>query len=123
MEEQQELEGVGHLIPMIEFAQRLSRHHNLQISFLVPTCAPPSEAQTTLLSFLPPVTLSDLPPNGKMESISCVAVHRSLPSLRHTLLSLLHPLLRNRRLRPRQTTQRSPLRLLPYQRHAFVFLQ
>ncbi|TKY75485.1 UDP-glycosyltransferase 72B3 [Spatholobus suberectus] len=89
--------GMGHLLPMIEFAKRLSRHHNLPVTFLIPTYAPPSNAQTTLLSSLPrfishtflsPATLSDLPPNTQIDTLISLAVLRSLPSLRHSLLSL-----------------------------------
>ncbi|ESW09352.1 hypothetical protein PHAVU_009G120600 [Phaseolus vulgaris] len=89
--------GMGHLIPMIEFAKRLCRHHNLRITFFIPTYAPPSTALTTVLTSLPPLisytflptlTLSDIPPNAKMETIISVTLLRSLPSLRHALLSL-----------------------------------
>ncbi|XP_047152438.1 hydroquinone glucosyltransferase-like [Vigna umbellata] len=89
--------GMGHLIPMIQFAKRLCRHHNLRITFLIPTNAPPSQAQTTILTslpslishvFLPTVTLTDIPPNAKMETIISVTVLRSLLYLRHALLSL-----------------------------------
>ncbi|XP_014498589.1 hydroquinone glucosyltransferase [Vigna radiata var. radiata] len=89
--------GMGHLMPMIQFAERLCRHHNLRITFLIPTNAPPSHAQTTILTSLPPlishvflptVTLTDIPPNAKMETIISVSILRSLPYLRHALLSL-----------------------------------
>nr|UTM61880.1 UDP-glycosyltransferase 20354 [Pueraria montana var. lobata] len=85
--------GMGHLIPMVEFAKRLSRHHNLQVTFLIPTNAPPSKAQTTLLSsishiFLPPVTLSEVPPNTQMDTLVSLTLLRSFPSLRHRLVSL-----------------------------------
>ncbi|KAI5421977.1 hydroquinone glucosyltransferase [Lathyrus oleraceus] len=90
--------GMGHLIPMIEFAKRLTNHHNLPVIFIIPSDAPPSKAQTTVLSslphgishiFLPPVTLSDLPPNTKPEPLMTITVLRSLPSLHQTLLSLM----------------------------------
>ncbi|XP_027337373.1 hydroquinone glucosyltransferase-like [Abrus precatorius] len=89
--------GMGHLIPMIEFAKRLTRHHNLHVTFLIPTNAPPSKPQTTLCSslsraishlFLPQVPLSDLPPNTKIETLISLTVLRSLPSLRHSLAAL-----------------------------------
>ncbi|GAU29930.1 hypothetical protein TSUD_360450 [Trifolium subterraneum] len=89
--------GMGHLIPMIEFAKRLINHHNLHVTFIIPTDGPPSKAQTTVLTslpcdishiFLPPITLSGLPPNTKIEPLISPSVLRSLPSLRHTLLSL-----------------------------------
>ncbi|XP_058745523.1 UDP-glycosyltransferase 72B1-like [Vicia villosa] len=90
--------GMGHLIPMIEFAKRLTNHHNLPVTFIIPSDAPPSKAQTTLLSslppaishiFLPPVTLSDLPPNTKLDPLMTLTILRSLPSLHQTLLSLI----------------------------------
>ncbi|XP_027335907.1 hydroquinone glucosyltransferase-like [Abrus precatorius] len=89
--------GMGHLIPMIEFAKRLTRHHSLHVTFLIPTNAPPSKPQTTLFSplpraishvFLPQVSLSDLPPNTKIETIISLTVLRSLPSLRHSLVAI-----------------------------------
>ncbi|XP_061349904.1 hydroquinone glucosyltransferase-like [Gastrolobium bilobum] len=89
--------GMGHLIPMIEFAKRLTCHHNLAVTFIIPTDGPPSKAQTTVLRslpraishiFLPPVTLSDLPLDTKVGSLICNIVLRSLPSLRRALLSL-----------------------------------
>nr|QDM38907.1 UDP-glycosyltransferase UGT72B43 [Glycyrrhiza uralensis] len=89
--------GMGHLIPMIEFAKRLFLNHGLHVAFLIPTDGPPSKAQTTVLSslprgishvFLPPVTLSDLPPDTKIEPLISLTVLRSLPSLSHSLLSL-----------------------------------
>ncbi|KEH18691.1 putative hydroquinone glucosyltransferase [Medicago truncatula] len=89
--------GMGHLIPMVEFAKRLSKH-NLPITFIIPNDGPPSKAQTTVLTslphgishvFLPPVTLSDLPPNTKPEPLMIATILRSLPSLHQTLLSLM----------------------------------
>ncbi|KAE9605726.1 hypothetical protein Lal_00025364 [Lupinus albus] len=89
--------GMGHLIPLTEFAKRLILHHNLSVTIIIPTNSPPSMAQTTVLRslpsaisyiFLPPVTLSDLPPHTKAEPLISLTVLRSLPSLRHSLLSL-----------------------------------
>ncbi|XP_058745522.1 hydroquinone glucosyltransferase-like [Vicia villosa] len=89
--------GMGHLIPMTEFAKRLTNHHNLPVTFIIPSDAPPSKAQTTVLSslppsishiFLPPVSLSDLPPNTRPEPLMTLTILRSLPSLHQTLLSL-----------------------------------
>ncbi|KAJ1429517.1 UDP-glycosyltransferase family, conserved site [Sesbania bispinosa] len=86
--------GMGHLIPMIELAKRLTSHHNLPVTFIIPTHAPPSNPQTTLLHslpppishlFLPPVTL---PPNTTAESLISLTILLSLPSLRQTLISL-----------------------------------
>ncbi|KAF1863507.1 hypothetical protein Lal_00030544 [Lupinus albus] len=88
--------GMGHLIPMIEFAKTLLLHHNLSFIFIIPTDSPPSKAQTTVLrslpsaishTFLPPVTLPDLPLGTKIETIISLTVLHSLPSLRRALLS------------------------------------
>ncbi|XP_027350575.1 hydroquinone glucosyltransferase-like [Abrus precatorius] len=89
--------GMGHLIPMIEFAKRVVGYHNLEVTFVIPTDGPPSKAQTTVLqalpksishTFLPPVSLSDLPPDSKIETLISLTVLRSLPSLRHAFRSL-----------------------------------
>nr|BBB16127.1 UDP-glucosyltransferase [Indigofera tinctoria] len=89
--------GMGHLIPMIEFAKRLVLHHNLAVTFIIPTDGPPSKAQKTVLqslpaaishTFLPPVDLSDLPPDAMIETIISVTVLRSLPSIRDLFRSL-----------------------------------
>ncbi|CAJ1961264.1 unnamed protein product [Sphenostylis stenocarpa] len=89
--------GMGHLIPMIEFAKRVIRYHNLAVTFVIPTDGPPSKAQTAVLqalphsishTFLSPVTLSDLPPDAKIETIISHTVRRSLPSLRQAFHSL-----------------------------------
>ncbi|KAJ1413785.1 UDP-glycosyltransferase family, conserved site [Sesbania bispinosa] len=88
--------GMGHLIPMIEFAKRIIQHHNLQVTFVIPTEGPPSKAQITVLQalpksishiFLPPVSFSDLPPHSKIETLISLTVLRSLPSLRDTFRS------------------------------------
>ncbi|ESW19284.1 hypothetical protein PHAVU_006G111400 [Phaseolus vulgaris] len=89
--------GMGHLIPMIEFAKRVVRYHNLSVTFVIPTQGPPSKAQTAVLhalpdsishTFLPPVTLSDLPPDAMIETTMSHVVLRSLPSLREAFHSL-----------------------------------
>ncbi|CAI8615693.1 unnamed protein product [Vicia faba] len=89
--------GMGHLIPMIEFAKRIPLHQNLHITFLIPNEGPPSKAQITVLqslpssishTFLPPVSFSDLPSTTKVETIISLTVLRSLPSLRQTIHSL-----------------------------------
>jgi len=83
--------GMGHLIPMIEFAKRIILHQNIQITFIIPTEGPPSKAQKTVLqslpnsishTFLPPVSFPDLPPNTGIETIISLTILRSLPSLR-----------------------------------------
>ncbi|MED6224835.1 hypothetical protein PIB30_087958 [Stylosanthes scabra] len=90
--------GMGHLIPMIEFAKRLTHHHNsIAVHFIIPCDGPPSAAQTTVLrslpaaishTFLPPISLSDLPSDTKIEPLISLTMVRSLPSLHRTLASL-----------------------------------
>lgn len=88
--------GMGHLIPMIEFAKRLVVH-DLSVAFVIPTDGPPSKAQKTVLhslppsishTFLPPASLSDLPHASKIETVISLTVLRSLPSLRDALRAL-----------------------------------
>ncbi|MED6119201.1 hypothetical protein PIB30_009600 [Stylosanthes scabra] len=90
--------GIEHLIPMLELAKTLIiRHPNITLTLIIPSSTPPSAAHTTLLRSLPPsishtffplVSLSDLPPNTKHESIFFLTILRSIPSLRRTLLAL-----------------------------------
>ncbi|KAK7338031.1 hypothetical protein VNO77_18628 [Canavalia gladiata] len=89
--------GMGHLIPMIEFAKRLVRYHNLEVTFVIPTDGPPSKAQASVVQalpksishiFLPPVTLSDLPQDSQIETLISLTVLRSLPSLRDAFRSI-----------------------------------
>ncbi|XP_021748197.1 hydroquinone glucosyltransferase-like [Chenopodium quinoa] len=54
--------GMGHLIPVVEFAKLLHHHHHFSISLLLPSSSPPTTAQTTFLSALPPaISLTFLP--------------------------------------------------------------
>ncbi|KAG4914100.1 hypothetical protein JHK82_054683 [Glycine max] len=89
--------GMGHLIPMIEFAKRAVRYHNLAVTFVIPTDGPPSKAQKAVFqalpdsishTFLPPVNLSDFPPGTKIETLISHTVLLSLPSLRQAFHSL-----------------------------------
>lgn len=90
--------GMGHLIPLVELAKRLVHQHNLSITFIVPTDGSPSKAQKSVLeslpstinsTFLPPVSLIDLPGDTKIETTITHTVKRSLPSLRDVLKSLI----------------------------------
>ncbi|XP_010266460.1 PREDICTED: hydroquinone glucosyltransferase [Nelumbo nucifera] len=90
--------GMGHLIPLIEFAKRLVHHHHFTVTFIVPTDGPPSKAQTSVLDslpktisslFLPPVNFDDLPDDAKIETRISLTVVRSLPSLRDALKTLV----------------------------------
>ncbi|KAJ9188247.1 hypothetical protein P3X46_003619 [Hevea brasiliensis] len=91
--------GMGHLIPLVELAKRIvSQHNDLFITFIVPTDGSPSKAQKSVLeslpttissTFLPPVDLSDLPEDTKIETVISITVARSLPSVRDVLKSLV----------------------------------
>ncbi|GLT79745.1 hypothetical protein SLA2020_512220 [Shorea laevis] len=87
--------GMGHLIPLVEFAKRLVSLHNISLTFIIPTDGPPSKAQKSTLDslpasighvFLPPVNLTEV--HAKIETLISLTVVRSLPSLRDVLKSL-----------------------------------
>lgn len=90
--------GMGHLIPLAEFAKRLVRRHSFAVTFVIPNDGSPSKAQRSLLdslppsityAFLPPVSFDDLPADTtRIETIIALTLARSLPSLRDELRSL-----------------------------------
>ncbi|XP_007051600.2 PREDICTED: hydroquinone glucosyltransferase [Theobroma cacao] len=89
--------GMGHLIPLVEFAKRLVHQHNFTVTFVIPTDGSPSKAQKSTLDslpssidsvFLPPVDLSDLPEGSKIETVISLTVARSLSFIRDALKSL-----------------------------------
>ncbi|KAI3982146.1 hypothetical protein MKX01_019052 [Papaver californicum] len=84
--------GMGHFIPLVEFAKRLVLNHSISIKFTIPTetNSPPSEAQKSVLDSLPgsidcifltPVNLSDLPNDAPGASRIALTVNRSLSCL------------------------------------------
>nr|6SU6_A Chain A, Glycosyltransferase [Persicaria tinctoria]6SU6_B Chain B, Glycosyltransferase [Persicaria tinctoria]6SU7_A Chain A, Glycosyltransferase [Persicaria tinctoria]6SU7_B Chain B, Glycosyltransferase [Persicaria tinctoria]6SU7_C Chain C, Glycosyltransferase [Persicaria tinctoria]6SU7_D Chain D, Glycosyltransferase [Persicaria tinctoria]AUO17147.1 PtUGT72B29 indoxyl glucosyltransferase [Expression vector pTMH307] len=86
--------GMGHLIPLAEFAKRLLPRFTF--TFAVPTSGPPSSSQRDFLSslpasidtsFLPEVDLSDAPSDAQIETLMSLMVVRSLPSLRDLIAS------------------------------------
>ncbi|XVE77257.1 hypothetical protein DITRI_Ditri13aG0047600 [Diplodiscus trichospermus] len=90
--------GMGHLIPLVEFAKRLVHQHNFTVTFVIPTDDSPSKAQKLTLDslpisidyvFLPPVDLSDLPQDSKIETLISLTVARSLSFLRDAFKSLV----------------------------------
>ncbi|KAL4363154.1 hypothetical protein GQ457_04G030750 [Hibiscus cannabinus] len=90
--------GMGHLIPLVEFAKRFVHQHNFTVTFVIPTGDSPTKAQKSALDslpssidyvFLPPVDLSDLPRDAKIETVISSTVARSLSFLRDTLKSLV----------------------------------
>ncbi|XP_043717303.1 hydroquinone glucosyltransferase-like [Telopea speciosissima] len=87
--------GMGHLIPLVEFAKRFVLHHDFSITFTIPTIeGSPIKAQKEILDTLPncintiflsPVNLDDLSKDTKVETRIYLTILRSLPSLHDTL--------------------------------------
>lgn len=89
--------GMGHLIPLGEFAKRLHLLHGVTATFIVPTDGPLSSAQSAFFSdlpaavdhvLLPPVNFDDLPADVKIETRISLTITRSLPAIRRALASL-----------------------------------
>ncbi|CAH2069267.1 unnamed protein product [Thlaspi arvense] len=83
--------GMGHLIPLVQFAKRLVHRHGFTVTFIVVGEGPPSKAQRTVLNslpssiasvFLPPADLTDRPPTTRIETRISLTVSRSNPELR-----------------------------------------
>ncbi|KAF5189040.1 Udp-glycosyltransferase 72b1 [Thalictrum thalictroides] len=90
--------GMGHLIPVIEFAKRLIFHHDFLVTFLIPNDGSPIKAQEKLLNslpksinymFLPPVNFDDLSDDVEVETRICLTFSRSLSSLRVALKDMV----------------------------------
>ncbi|WOL02133.1 hypothetical protein Cni_G10852 [Canna indica] len=88
--------GIGHIIPLAEFAKILVARYGFSVT-IITLAASACEAQSALLSSLPPaisslalppVPLDDLSPDARIETIMSVAVVRSLPDLRRALSQL-----------------------------------
>ncbi|KAK4551257.1 hypothetical protein RGQ29_032433 [Quercus rubra] len=89
--------GMGHLIPLVEFAKLLLLHHDFHITFIIPTIGSPSKAMKEVLQalptsidhvFLPPVSLEELEGVKPGIQITLTMTH-SLPPLRDVLTSLV----------------------------------
>ncbi|XP_043715954.1 hydroquinone glucosyltransferase-like [Telopea speciosissima] len=90
--------GMGHLIPLVEFAKRFVLLHDFNITFTIPTIeGSPTNAQKEILDSLPkcintiflsPVSLDDISKDTKVETRIYLTILRSLPSL-HEVLKLL----------------------------------
>ncbi|XVF53043.1 hypothetical protein PTKIN_Ptkin05aG0067800 [Pterospermum kingtungense] len=83
--------GMGHLIPLIEFAKLLVHDHKFAITFIIPNDGSPMKLQRQLLSalpgtissiFLPPVSFDDLSEDAKNETRIVLSLTRSLHLLR-----------------------------------------
>ncbi|CAK9165799.1 unnamed protein product [Ilex paraguariensis] len=90
--------GMGHLIPIVEFAKRFILQHNyFTITLVIPNDGPLSKAQNTFLEALPnginyitlpPVNFDDLNDDIKVETKVKLIVNRSVPSVRNVLKQL-----------------------------------
>lgn len=86
--------GMGHLIPLAEFARRLVfLHHGLTVTFIIPNDGLFVESQKKLLqtlptsvsfTFLPPVSFSDLPEDSKIETRIALTLTRSIIHVRES---------------------------------------
>ncbi|KAK9145369.1 hypothetical protein Sjap_005272 [Stephania japonica] len=88
--------GMGHIIPLGEFARKLIFLHNFTVTFTIPTGNSPSKAMISYLQSLPkaidytlltPVALDDLPDNAKIETRISLTVTHSLDAIRDALKS------------------------------------
>ncbi|KAL6982003.1 hydroquinone glucosyltransferase [Sarracenia purpurea var. burkii] len=92
-------QGMGHLIPLAEFAKRLVLTHGFSVTFVVPTDGPLPAAQKAFLEalvplgithlLLPPVNFDDLPDDVRIETRISLTAARSLHSLRDAFKSLV----------------------------------
>ncbi|KAM0050346.1 putative hydroquinone glucosyltransferase [Helianthus debilis subsp. tardiflorus] len=90
--------GMGHLIPLVEFAKKLTAQHNLSATFIIPNEGPLSHSQCEFLdslpnainyTLLPPVNFDDLPQDTKIETRISLMVSRSVTALHATLSSMM----------------------------------
>jgi hydroquinone glucosyltransferase len=90
--------GMGHLIPLVELANRLVLHHHFFVTFIITTDGSPMKPQKSILEalpnaissiFLPPVSFDDLPEDVKIETRIGLSLERSLHSLRDTFKVLV----------------------------------
>ncbi|GJY65365.1 hypothetical protein Tco_0467603 [Tanacetum coccineum] len=81
--------GMGHLIPIVEFAKRLVTKNNLSVTFIIPNDGPLAKSQLAFLDsfpnainylLLPTVDFQDLPEDVKIETQICLM---DLPDLIH----------------------------------------
>ncbi|KAM7261165.1 hypothetical protein ACFE04_026640 [Oxalis oulophora] len=87
--------GMGHLIPILEFAKRLIHHHNISVTCIVPTNGPPSSGMKDVLKALPPnvghifIPIMDLPKDAKSTKLISMVMKLSVSPLRDILKSLI----------------------------------
>ncbi|KAL3517269.1 hypothetical protein ACH5RR_024171 [Cinchona calisaya] len=91
--------GMGHFIPMVEFAKRLTLQHNFSTTLIVPDPGPNVKLQKAFLEalpkergmsyiLLPPPNLNAFEFDLKFEVRMAITISRSLPSIRDVLNSL-----------------------------------
>lgn len=94
--------GMGHLIPLVEFAKRLVNDNKFHVTCVIPTIGSRTKSIKEALQdlptsidvvYLPPVSLDDdLPTSEKVkikpETLVFLAVKRSLPLVRDVLKSI-----------------------------------
>lgn len=90
--------GMGHLIPLVQFAKRFTSLHKFTATFIIPIGEPLFEAQKIFLDtlpsgldyvVLPQLKLDDLSDDVKAETRMSIMISRSLPSLRDVLKSIM----------------------------------
>ncbi|CAA3022049.1 hydroquinone glucosyltransferase-like [Olea europaea var. sylvestris] len=93
--------GMGHLIPLVEFAKKLVQKHNFMVNFIIPkfpTDGPLSNAPKSFFEnltpridyvVLPPANLDDLSEDVKIETRIGLTIAHSLSSLRDAVKSLI----------------------------------
>lgn len=90
--------GMGHLIPMAEFAKRIVKHHPISVTIIIPTTrTPPPVAQISVLEslpenihdlFLPSVNIDGLLDGARPVLLISFIMQSSFSSLRDALISL-----------------------------------
>ncbi|KAJ4728149.1 Glycosyltransferase [Melia azedarach] len=91
--------GMGHLIPLVEFAKELVLHHEFSVTIIISTTGSILlKSQKSVLEilpqginrvFLPPVSFDDLPEDTRIQTKLTLTVTRSLPFLRDAIRSLV----------------------------------
>ncbi|XP_068644751.1 hydroquinone glucosyltransferase [Aristolochia californica] len=89
--------GMGHLIPLAEFAKRLVLQHDFSVTFIALSAGVPSKEQKAYLDALPKSiryhqlpspNFDDVPADAKIETRICLSVLRSLPDIREVVKNL-----------------------------------
>ncbi|KAH7550160.1 hypothetical protein ACOSQ2_024940 [Xanthoceras sorbifolium] len=86
--------GMGHLIPLVQLANRLVLNHNFRVTIIIPNDGSAMKPHKKLLEsvtesvsavFLPTVSFDDLPDDVKIETRITLSLTRSLPAVRESL--------------------------------------